>query len=80
MVRQGNGTAVIPVTSAADSSAEEILEAAAASRETPTGNGNGDGANGHAPSAVGERGSQSEVRQSGTEAPAVGGDESYRRR
>lgn len=77
VVRAGNGTAVIPVTSAADSSAEEILEAAAASSESVT--GNGDAGNGHAQHAEVQRGPQTEVRQSGTEAPAVGGDDSSRR-
>jgi hypothetical protein len=86
VVRAGNGTPVIPVTSAADSSAEEILEAAAASREIPAGNGdagnghagNGDAGNGHSPDTRLERGPDSEVRH-GTEAPAAGGDESSRR-
>ena len=82
VIRAGNGTAVIPVTSASDSSAEEIFEAAAASSESTAGNGdsgNGDAGNGHAPDTRVERGPHSEVRH-GTEAPAVGGDDSSRRR
>jgi hypothetical protein len=86
VARSGNGAAtVVPVTSAAQSSAEELLEAAAAISADQAEGGNGEGGNGDAGNGAGherrvERGSQSEVRHSGTEAPAVGGDGGTRRR
>jgi GGDEF domain-containing protein len=67
---ENGGTAVIPITSAAESSAEELLEASAASADSGTpGNGAGNGVK-RAGSA--KRTAQSEVKHSGTEAPAVG--------
>jgi hypothetical protein len=65
-----SSAAVVPVTSAAESSAQELLEAAAAgAEEARPSNGEGNGA---AKQGSVERGGQSEVKQSGTEAPAVG--------
>ena len=83
VARSGNGGAtVVPITSAAQSSAEEILEAAAAI-SADQGGGNGEGGNGEGYGAAHEGrvrgGSQSEVRHSGTEASAVGGDGGTRR-
>ncbi len=71
LARGENGSAaVIPITSAAESSAEELLEAAAAGADGGTpGNGAGNGVK-RAGSA--KRAAQSEVKHSGTEAPAVG--------
>jgi hypothetical protein len=68
LARDGqSGAAVIPISSAAESSAEELLEAAAAGAETGTsGNGAANGS-GRGDSA------QSEVKHSGKEASAVGG-------
>ena len=67
---ENGGSAVIPITSAAESSAEELLEAAAASADTGT-SGNGAG-NGVKRAGSVDRTAQSEVKHSGTEAPAVG--------
>ena len=61
---------MIPITSAAESSAEELLEAAAAGADTGT-SGNGAG-NGVKRAGSADRTAQSEVKHSGTEAPAVG--------
>lgn len=84
LARSDNGAAaVIPVTSAAESSAEELLEAAAAASAeggTPGNDaGNGDAGNGRLREGKVERGSQSEEKHSGTEAPAVGGTDGSRR-
>jgi hypothetical protein len=70
--RGGQGAAVISISSAAESSAEELLEAAAAATESGTsGNGAGNGAS-HKDTVL-THSAQSEVKHSGTEAPAVGG-------
>lgn len=83
LARSGNGSAaVIPVTSAAQSSAEELIEAASIAGEdgVEARNGhatNGHAGNGHAGNGAGREGkpesvSQGEVKDSGTEAPAIG--------
>jgi hypothetical protein len=84
VARSGNGAAtVVPVTSAAQSSAEELLEAAAAISADQAEGGNGGGGNGEGGNGAGHERRvhepQSEVRQSGTEAPAGGDDRTHRR-
>ena len=76
LVRDGGAAAVIPITSAAESSADELLEAAAASTDTGT-SGNGAG-NGVKRAGSAERTTQSEVKHSGMEAPAVGSPDGSR--
>ena len=77
LIRDGGAAAaVIPITSAAESSAEELLEAVVASADTGT-SGNGAG-NGVKRAGSAERIAQSEVKHSGTEAPAVGGPDGSR--
>lgn len=71
--RSGNGgVAVVPVTSAAKSSAEELMEAASAAGEDGVSAGNGHGDNGSGRQGKLEGSSQGEVKHSGTEAPAIG--------
>jgi len=73
---ENGGAAVIPITSAAESSAEELLEAAAAGADSGTpGNGAGNGAR---RAGSPKRRAQSEVKHSGTEAPAVGSPDGTR--
>jgi hypothetical protein len=73
LARSGNGAAaVIPVTSAAESSAEELLEAAAAVGADGAEVANGDAGNGAGHQGTVEHRSQDEVKHSGTEVPAVG--------
>ncbi len=77
--RGGNGSPmVVPVTSAAESNADELLDAAAAiviPASAPSNGGTGNGGTGNG--AGHEQASQSstETWAGGTEAPAIGGDE-----
>jgi hypothetical protein len=73
LARGGNGNpAVIPVTSAAQSNADELLEAAAAVAPAAS---TAPPSNGHAGNGIGHAG-QSEVRANGTEAHPVSRDDS----
>ncbi len=77
LARSGGNPAVIPVTSAAHSSADELLEAAAAVAPAPVAatpaNGHANGHAGNGSGAANGQAGQSEVRANGTEAHAVSG-------